>query len=310
MSIILTGSEGLFTRLGRWGRVLASLAEYRALLATDVAGGAAEYAASLAEVAAAVTDRLAPAKSSAGAIAPAVVGACRRTLVAMVAADQPARSWTAEEAAAEVVRQMADLGESVPACVTSASQSALSPFAGDGLLALSARGRDGADLENLFAETLWLTCVADAQNGGRTRYQEQFRFRGGVAEPDPWGDLWPAGSGASVLLTAADPTTQAAAGQLLSNGSFDDFTANAPDDWTLESGTAGTEVVGPAAADSYDGVGCLSLPGSATPAALSQTFGDAGPGPPAAGPLLGLPPDEGLRRPRHGHPRRRGDRRE
>jgi hypothetical protein len=273
MSVLLTGSGSLFERLGRIGRVLRSIAEFRAGgLGTEVDDLVATYDLQR-DLGAAVTNRQPQARTAAGDLSQTLVAVARETLRRMVQDDQPARSWTVDEAVAEVVRQMDDAGESVSECLTSVSSTALTPFAGDGLLVTTIRGRDGATLENLFAEELWLTCVADAQVGDTNRYRETFRYRGGLAETDPWSHLWPAGSGGTLEFSVTDPATDAVSGgNLLTNSSWTTFASNVPSKWTIDTGTAGTEVVGPAAVSSYDGVGCLSLPGSATLAALSQTF--------------------------------------
>lgn len=274
----------LFTRLGTVARVALRCAEFRAAgLTTDAADLLAEYDTYRAAVAP-VTQRLPAARAAASDLVPTLVQAAQDTLVEAVRADQSARSWTPAEAAAEVVRQMRALSQTVPACTVGVSATALDTFAGDGLVIVTALGGGsdqvaGLDAENLFAETLWLTCAADASasaTGGATLAQEQFRLRGGVAEPDQWGELWPAGSGGDVLFTSADPATDAAdAGQQLTNGSFDSFASNVPDNWTIEAGSAGTQILAGTLAQSYDGVNCLALPGNATLAALGQTFGSA-----------------------------------
>lgn len=274
MSILLTGDESLTARLGRVGKVLRSLAQFRAAgLGTDVESMAEQFD-TLRDVFAPVTTQQPTAKTAAGGLVSSLVACAQQTLLRMVKDDQPARSWNLTDAVAEVVRQFADQSETVSECATSAVATALTPFAGDGLVILTVRGRDGVPMENLFQETLWLTCIQDAQLGAVTRYQEQFRFRGAQAVADVWSDLWPAGSGGSVDMLAADPATfTAITGNQLTNSSFDDFTANVPDSWTIEAGSAGTQIIGPAAVSSYDAVGCLSLPGNATAAAISQTFG-------------------------------------
>src|SRR5262245_12828487 len=269
----------LFVRLGRIAHVIRSQAHFRAAgLGTDVEDSVDEYDAStLRALVSPITESQAQAKAAAGDLVPTLVSTAQETLRRMVEADQPARTWTVEEAVEEVVRQVVALSQSVPQCTTALTVTALTPFAGDGLLVTTLKGGGsesvaGVLLENIFTETLWLTCATDAQTGGATQGREQFRFRGGLAEADVWGDLWPAGSGGDANLLAADPASDADEdGNLLTNSSFDAFTSNAPDSWTIQVGSAGTQI-DDSTTEQYAGTACLALPGTATLAAIAQDF--------------------------------------
>lgn len=268
--------DELTRRLGRVGKVLRAIAQFRAAgLGSDVEALVAEYD-TLRDVAAPVTVQAPASKALAGDLVPTLAQAARATVTRAVRADQSARSWTDDEAAAELVRQFREQGATVPECATGLTVTALAPFAGDGLLITTTKGGGtevvaGAALENLFGETLWLTCSQDALTGGATRGRELFRLRGGVPQADVWMDDWPAGSGADASVTAAAPGTNAD-GNLLTNSGFDAFTAHAPDAWVIEAGAAGA-TISDTTAQQYAGTAALALAGSATLASIYQRFG-------------------------------------
>ncbi|MBX6314954.1 MAG: hypothetical protein IRY99_18855, partial [Isosphaeraceae bacterium] len=129
---------------------------------------------------------------------------------------------------------------------------------------------DGWALENLLAETIGVTVTRDAQSGGVTPGREQITLIGQAAQTDPLAYDWPRGSGASLTLVAVPPAN--GSGSLLANGDFESFpTTNIPDNWHLDAGTAGADVL--RSTDRYDGSYALQLVGGPVQTAVYQDLG-------------------------------------
>ena len=113
---------------------------------------------------------------------------------------------------------------------------------GDHVLISSKKAPDGLDNEYLFTETLKGTITSIAQ-AGTTSFTETLSIKGAPAENDRFSVDWPAGSGSTSSINSINPVTTGG-GQLVTNGGFDTYTtANAPDDWTIVNGAAGTEIL-------------------------------------------------------------------
>tara|TARA_R110000824_G_scaffold391156_1_gene588770 strand:+ start:14311 stop:16500 length:2190 start_codon:yes stop_codon:yes gene_type:complete len=85
------------------------------------------------------------------------------------------------------------------------------------------------------SETMTLTCTSDSDTGGATAGEtELFQLEGNESNPNYHWDA--AGSGIGPSISPLQGETY------LSNANFEDFTANAPDNWTVDSGTAGTHI--------------------------------------------------------------------
>lgn len=91
----------------------------------------------------------------------------------------------------------------------------------------------GIESELAVTETMTFECVADALSGSASG-SEQLSWRGGIANP-PF-DYHSEGSGEGPTLTACG------AGGILTDGEFENWTTNTPDNWTIATGTAGTHI--------------------------------------------------------------------
>jgi hypothetical protein len=85
------------------------------------------------------------------------------------------------------------------------------------------------------SETMTLICTDDSETGGATAGEtESFQLEGNSFNPNYHWDA--AGSGVGPTISPLQGETY------LSNTNFEDFTSNAPDNWTVDSGTAGTHI--------------------------------------------------------------------
>jgi len=80
-----------------------------------------------------------------------------------------------------------------------------------------------------------LTCSSDSYTDRQTSGQESFSLNGELAVSDRWGTET-GGSGTGPSVRTVNSST------ILSNGDFENFTSNAPDNWTIDSGAAGTSI--------------------------------------------------------------------
>lgn len=147
----------------------------------------------------------------------------------------------------EVIRQMKVLGATIRACTVTATPVAFSSDVfnvGNGVVVASVRRPvDGVVLENSFSENVRVTCTADSYSGGATAGNEPFQVTGVGAQTDPFAFNWPLGSNGSVSVNAIDGATDQGSGNYLFNSGWDSWTDNAPDNWEITVGTAGTNIV-------------------------------------------------------------------
>lgn len=175
----------------------------------------------------------------------------------------------------EIIRQMQAAGATVLAMTIGASSTA---FTGDGngiVNVSTKRPYDGLVLENAFAETITYTCSADSYSGGATEGAEVFSVNGQGSQPDLFAFDWPLGSNAQTTLTAIDGDSDNTNGNLLTNSGFASWTGNAPDNFTIVEGTAGTNIQKEASIV-YTGDYSLALVGDGTTEVdLQQVFDDS-----------------------------------
>jgi hypothetical protein len=199
----------------------------------------------------------------------------QRILFEMIKADNPAAATSVPAAVQELIRQMVVAAESVATCMTSVTPAVLGSMVGTGAIVMSKYRGDGLIRQNVIAEVAGVVCEVDSYSGGATAGQEQFRFTGAAQGDNRLSYDWPQGSGASfpflAINAAAAPDNN---GNLLTNSDFETYTvANTPDNWVIEAGTAGTQILKDTSAPYY-GAANVRFVGNATGAAISQTFSD------------------------------------
>lgn len=145
---------------------------------------------------------------------------------------------------------------------------------GNPIIVISALNGKGQTQQYSYNETITCTVTADAQTGNATLGQELLSVVGQSAAASFFAYNWPAGSGSSLSLNAVSSLTNNSNGNVLQNSSWTTFTtANVPDNWTVVTGTAGTQVVAGGSANAYVGTNSLGFVGdSATLTAITQLF--------------------------------------
>jgi len=272
MTIPLTGTGGLFTRLGKIGRLVKDINVYQlSTFTNDLEAIVAQYDTER-DLAAPLTQSGDGGKLAVGGFSGQLTTAAIGTINRMVFRDNPQLSRDSIFISlSELIRQMIG-ANTVKACTITGSVSAITGT-GNGVVVFSTKRADGLVQENTFAETALLKCTADSQSGGATAGNETFLFSGDAAQPSAFHPEWPLGSGASQSFTATDASKDNSANNLLTNSDFETFTvANTPDKWTIAAGVAGTDVFSEASVV-YTGTKALKLAGgTATNTSLTQTF--------------------------------------
>jgi len=184
-----------------------------------------------------------------------------KTVIEVVHADNPLPEKTITFSLDELIDQMNGQGETVDSCNTSIAVSPGGSNVGNGQCVASIVNPDGVRMENVYAEDIVISCSQDSQPGtGNTTVNSEVFTARGEARIGDTDFNWPGGSGGSTQVVVANPATEGSTINLLTNGSFEDFTGNAPDSWTIVTGTAGTTLS--ETTTSYVGTNALSLIGT------------------------------------------------
>jgi hypothetical protein len=282
----------LFNRWGKLGKVLGDLRDYQDTLEADmintVNGIVAQFDAESDIQAVMGSSYIGILSGTSGSIAGTLQQIAALTANRMVFRDNPRLNQTLQSAnlsasLQEIIRQMKAQGATVLASTVAITVEQFSDTVvntGDGVVNSSVkRPLDGKVLENTFAENLTIICTQDSYIGGATAGNETLAVAGTGAQGDVSAFDWPLGSNASATLNAIDGDADNSSGNLLTNSGFEDWTDDAPDNWELVTGTAGTNVSEETNLiyDPASGGSSLKITGDAggTLTQIRQVFGDA-----------------------------------
>lgn len=246
MAVTLTGTGGLFTRLGKLFGMAKDIRTHMADLTTETDDVLDQYEGAR-DLSVGLQESLESFRGSASTPQGTIQTIAERTVIEMVHADDPLPRKSLNDALDRLFDQMTanadDVDGTTVSSATAAGREDGSSNVGDGQVVVSLTNRDGDRLMTVRAEDILLTCSSDAQIAG-TAGRETFLVEGEAEEPDRFSETWPGGSGIFSSITVNDPSIDASSGgqNILTNSDFEDFTANAPDDWTIDVGSAGTTV--------------------------------------------------------------------
>lgn len=284
MSVTLTGTGGLFKRLGLIGGILNSVNTYRGTtLAGKIDTFSNEFNSNKAYIDTLYSSLLGCQEGMSGLLS-FLRGEAESILVEMVSADNPQASKSLSDCLLELLRQMRASGDTVNASTVGSSTSADALNRGTGNLVVSLRnvieaspwGTQPQYRENVLAEDILVTCTSDSYQGTATAGQESYAVAAEFSQGNSLRWDWPRGSGGSGNLTAIDASLDATAGNnLLTNSDFETFTvANTPDNWAITIGTVGTTVLSDTSV--YTGSKCLRIKGDGSQLTeLRQSFNDS-----------------------------------
>lgn len=270
MTIPLTGTGGLFTRVGTMGGLLNDVNSFR--------GTANLTAASIKSIGPAVDSIAAQFDSTDQNLINGLYGnrdsyrtvhssltqyiqqLAQSTLVQMANDDTPLAVQDLTHALTLLISQMKTGSQTVQKPTVSESVTAGGSNVGGGVVIASVLGGNGTQLDYVLNENVSLTCTLDAQTTG-TAGQEQFTVASPTSDSDPLDWQWPLGSGVSLTQNAVDANQSNSGGNLLQNSGFETWTnANQPDNWIRDVGVIGTTILQGATA--YKGTYSLELVGN------------------------------------------------
>jgi hypothetical protein len=241
MAIDLDSGNGLFDRLGAMGYLLNVLNDFVGGSAADTVPKEtndvlAMYDAesnTIRSTVAGLLPGLTTFQATAGQLRTAIRTATQNTLIEMADADATLSARTVEDALDELVSQMISGSEDVDASTVSGTPAAGGSNVGTGAAIVSVKDGKGFDYQNILAETVEAV-VTDAS----TSRAETWTVKGDRAlTTDKLHHDWPSGSGIETDISTRNPSTDGS----LTNGGFENFTGDSPDDWTVVAGTPGTD---------------------------------------------------------------------
>ena len=254
MALTLTGSGGVFTRLGKIFGMMSDVRTHMSDIETEIADVQGAYSAAdswmVASLVAAKEARIAQA----GGVMNDLRSIAIDTLVEMCWADSqtglsgilPRKDL--ESALLYLIRDMDTAVASVNLNTSSVGSPALGAGnTGTGKLVVSVEPTNlptpnVATMSNVRNEKLEVRCIQDAQGQAILKGAETFEIRG-LAAYDNLDRRFPAGSGVRQSISCVSASIDAGGvGQnMLRNTDFENFTtANVADYWTTVTGTAGT----------------------------------------------------------------------
>lgn len=270
-----SGSNSLFPRLGRLGKLLLSNHGAQSANLTIDNDELGRFTAADMDLSASFA---ATRDARIRSVAAADLAGCQQiangVLIRMVAADQPTRAGSIAEAMVEVVRQMKAGGVTVKAATVGSTVAAFSGVTGSQVLVVTTKRGDGRDQELLVAEAAQVRCTRDSRSGGLTAGEETFDFVGVPAGTATASDYdWPLGSGVRTTFLGASALLPYPRQNRLVNSGFDGtWVSTTPPNWT-KSGTIVQETTTVYGA----GQSSVKVNIGQTPI-LTQTFNDAAAG--------------------------------
>ena len=254
MALTYTGSNGLFTRLGALIYMMDAVRTHQNNLKTLLDNVEGEYSAADSYMIGSLTGGIDGHIATAGGVLDSIRNAAERTLIEMCWAEASAsssnsmREKTLEEALRWLIRDMDATSNSVEG--TTITTSALGTGAGNTGNGTFEHFNDAPnillsstnDWPNIRADLITARCIQDAQDLATTAGTELFSVTGTAGYP-PLDYRFPAGSSIDMRMNSTTAAIDAGTrGQnILTNSDLEDWTANIPNNWTLVSGTAGTD---------------------------------------------------------------------
>jgi hypothetical protein len=268
MAVTLTGTGGLFTRLGKLFGLAKTIRQHQQAIAptaaTSTSGVRTIYSVFASttgtlpmatDLVRAVADEDVVADASLTTLA-GIKAAAERTLVEMVDADTKLPSKTVPEAMRELAFQMnRDTQKVALTDFTVGATSYNGANTGNAVVVVSVEApkiiRDNVVFSSkvtaqpyVRAETLTFSCAQDTKVAGVSSGSERWHVTGDRSFPN-LDRRWRAGSGTAMMVTATSGDQDGGGSpgiNILTNGDFEVFESNVPINWTLATGTAGTHV--------------------------------------------------------------------
>ncbi len=253
MTIPLLASNGLFTR---WGVEISASNQVQALIDQSLNSMVSlinsEYSVTDANVLQAANSNLAALQqglqSDPQPWLQGMQAAMQNTVIQMYLDDGGVLPVTLGQALTYLIGQMNVGGYAAAASIKrpTISESVTHPAAtipgapanvGNGTILVSLTDTDGRPLDYVLAEVLTVVCTGDGYTGGTaTAGSEPFQITGALATDSIYAYNYPQGSGATATISTLNPALTS--GLVVTDGDFEQWTVNTPDDWPISVGAA------------------------------------------------------------------------
>jgi hypothetical protein len=253
MAVTQTGTNGLFTRLGKLFFVAEKIATHQGTsansLSAEMEDVVDEYNSVDMHMAQdfTVKDAILAQQKNAANIYSSISNIAKRTVIEMVDNDTELNQKTIQQAIEELNEQSGISKDVKGNVFTVGGDDSPTTVAGtgDGKYFTSSENGEGKKFQNLRTGSTRLECIKDAQVSG-TAGREVFSTLSDRAISDIRDPEWPGGYGTSHSIAVSDPAYQqqnSVGRNMLANGNFETFTvSNTPDNWTVATGTIGTTI--------------------------------------------------------------------
>lgn len=242
MTVPLTGTSGLFTRIGAFAGPFLQAEGWQK---TNMPGWESnilpQFPSSVNDIPTISSD-ITSAVSSLDQVKNVFFGYASATLVDMVNTDILQPDSTAASALNELISQMTAASASLNANTVSSSVTASPVEVGASIIVGTINGL-GQTMQYVYAEKISVTCTQDGQSTGNTGpgYQS-FTASGEQSAPSLYSSSWPMGSGASASIQLMNPDANATSANLLTNSNFETWASSTLSSWTYAVGSTATIV--------------------------------------------------------------------
>lgn len=278
MAITLTGTGGLFTRLGALiYSVKDTVNVYQGTTLTARATAIqSQYLSTDSNLIDQLYSNLSQAQNGARNFATYCSTLAQKTIVSQVNDAYPQNNQSFQTAIAFLLNYLVANSETVVRNTVTGTVTPGGTNTGDGVARVSVINNQGLPVEQCFSETITGTVTTDSRSGKTTAGLESLSLSGQFPITDPLSWLWPAGSGVTSSAVAVAPVSSNGNGtrNWLNNGSFETFvaTANVPDNWHIDTGSAGSTIM--ESSTHYDGAKSVEFVGNSSEnTAIKTRFG-------------------------------------
>jgi Carbohydrate binding domain len=275
MGIPLTGSGGLFSRMGALAQLKNDVNVNRGTtIPADVNSINSQYETTDQNLLTNLYQTLSSYQNSSSTFSSYIRSLASSTIIQMVNDISSQANQNLSTALQFLINQMLATGQTVNRCTLSSGVAYSPSNIGNPNVVISLSDFNNLLVEDCFAETATGQVTQDSQTSPSLAGVEQMSFQSQYSVSDTFSWLYPAGSGTSLTLTAVSGMTNNGSGtnNWLNNGSFESWLGGIPSGWTAETGTPGTTII-QSSSPVYDGSFALEFLGNGSEnTAIAQQF--------------------------------------
>ena len=267
MSLPLTGSQGLFPRIGALGQLLTDINSSRGTtIPSDVTSINNQFTSTDQNIINNLYSSLSSYQNSCSSFNSQIKQIASSTVIQMVNDVSPQANQNLSTALQYVINQMKASSQTVNRSTIGSSVSYSPSNIGNPSVVISLNDVNNLPVEDCFAELATATVTVDSQSSPNIAGTETIILQSQYSISDTFSWLYPEGSGTSLSLSAVSGMLNGGSGTTnwLNNGSFETWspTANGtPTSWNIQAGSAGGTIL-QSSSPVYDGSYALQFLGN------------------------------------------------